>query len=169
MTTEAKIALRDGFLEAMSHAANTVYLVTTDGPAGRAGVTVSAFSSVSADVEQPRLLICLHHESTTADVIRANGVFCANMLGEEHKPLADRFAGRIAEGEDRFAAGDWGQTTGGLPRLNGAVASFECRLSEQSLVGTHHVLFGAVTEVQVMRDAKPLVYCLRAYAGIAKL
>ncbi len=169
MTTEAKIALRDGFLEAMSHAANTVYVVTTDGPAGRAGVTVSAFSSVSADVEQPRLLICLHHESATADVIRANGVFCVNMLGEAHKPLAERFAGRIAAGEDRFAAGDWALTAGGLPRLNGAVASFDCDLSEQTLVGTHHVLFGAVREVQVVRDAQPLVYCLRAYAGLSKL
>ena len=41
--------LRQRFLSGMSHAACTVNVVTTDGPAGRAGVTVSAMSSVSAD------------------------------------------------------------------------------------------------------------------------
>ena len=36
--------LRDSFLEGMSRAATTVNVVTTDGPGGRAGVTVSAIS-----------------------------------------------------------------------------------------------------------------------------
>ena len=41
--------LRDRFIAGMARAATTVNVVTTDGPAGRAGVTVSAMSSVSAD------------------------------------------------------------------------------------------------------------------------
>ena len=38
--------LRDRFIGGMSHAACTVNIVTTDGAAGRAGVTVSAMASV---------------------------------------------------------------------------------------------------------------------------
>ena len=41
------------FLLGMSHAACTVNVVTTDGVAGRHGVTVSAMVSVSADTPQP--------------------------------------------------------------------------------------------------------------------
>jgi hypothetical protein len=43
----------------MSHAACTVNVVTTDGAAGRHGVTVSAMVSVSADTPQPTLLVCI--------------------------------------------------------------------------------------------------------------
>ncbi|MBU2981786.1 flavin reductase family protein [Lentibacter algarum] len=160
--------LRGGFLEAMSHAANTVYVVTTDGPAGRAGVTVSAFSSVSADVDQPRLLICLHHESTTADIIRTNGVFCVNMLRSDQAALADRFAGRIGAGGDKFAEGNWGVTEAGMPCLTDALASLECRLSEQTLVGTHHVLFGAVQNVRLTAGPSPLIYASRNYTKLSK-
>ena len=42
--------LRQRFLDGMSQAAATVNVVTTDGPAGRYGVTVSAMSSVSAEL-----------------------------------------------------------------------------------------------------------------------
>lgn len=165
---ENDVSVQSEFLRAMARAANTVYLVTTDGPSGRAGVTVTAMSSVSADVSTPRLLICLHHESATAQVIRANGVFCVNMLGEAHQSLASRFAGRMAEGEDKFDMGDWARTRAGLPRLRDALASFDCRLSEESLVGTHHILFGAVHEAIVNDDAPPLLYHMRGYGAVAK-
>ena len=52
--------LRQRFLNGMGLAACTVNVVTTDGPAGRHGVTVSAMSSVSADMDQPTLLVCIH-------------------------------------------------------------------------------------------------------------
>ena len=41
--------VREAFLQGMSRAVATVNIVTTDGAAGQAGVTVSAMSSVSAD------------------------------------------------------------------------------------------------------------------------
>lgn len=160
--------LRADFLSAMSRAANTVYVVTTDGPAGRAGVTVTALSSVSADVTAPRLLICLHHESSTAQVIRANGAFCVNMLGEGQSDLADRFAGKLGADIDRFAKGDWGQAASGLPRLMDAAACFDCRLSEETLVGTHHVIFGAVQEAHAREDVAPLMYFDRAYGAVQR-
>jgi len=70
---------RDTFLEGMSRAASTVSIVTSDGPAGKVGVTVSAMSSVSADSERPSLLVCVNKNSRSADVIRENGRFCVNV------------------------------------------------------------------------------------------
>jgi flavin reductase len=72
--------LRDRFLQGMSCAAATVNVVTTDGPAGRSGVTVSAMSSVSADGNAPTLLVCVHEKSPTARTIIENGCFCVNVF-----------------------------------------------------------------------------------------
>ncbi|MCO4777106.1 MULTISPECIES: flavin reductase family protein [Lentibacter] len=168
MNSEPVGDLRGSFLEAMSRAANSVYIVTTDGVAGRGGVTVTAFSSVSADVSEPRLLICMHHESSTAQLIRANGVFCVNILSAAHEELSERFAGRRGKGEDRFAEGNWTRASSGLLRLEDALASYDCRLSEQSLVGTHHVLFGAVQDVVLGPDATPLLHTRRGYGQVAE-
>ena len=63
MTHMAKIetkALRSAFVDAMSRVASTVHIVTTDGPGGRVGATVSAMTSVSADTPMPTLLVCLN-------------------------------------------------------------------------------------------------------------
>ena len=76
-------AIRSKFLEGMSHAACTVNIVTTDGPAGRAGVTVSAMASVSADSARPTLLVCVHHLSPAASKIVENGVLCVNVLRDD--------------------------------------------------------------------------------------
>lgn len=167
MSADSTTDLHEAFLSAMSCAANTVYIVTTDGPAGKAGLTVTALSSVSADVDAPRLLICLHHDSGTAQIIRANGGFCVNMLGEADDALSDRFAGRHGDEIDRFAQGDWGVSRAGMPVLESAVAVFDCALSEETLVGTHHVLFGAVREARSAPEEAPLLYHKRSYAKTA--
>ena len=49
------------FVEGMRGAVTGVNIVTTDGAAGRFGVTVSAFSSVSA--EPPMVLVCINQRS----------------------------------------------------------------------------------------------------------
>src|SRR5580693_8430205 len=81
--------LRQQFLHGMSHAACTVNVVTTDGSAGRHGVTVSAMVSVSADTPQPTLLVCIHHLSPVAAAVLANGVFCVSVLREDQAHISD--------------------------------------------------------------------------------
>ena len=100
MEASAGPALRRNFLAAMSHAACTVSVVTTDGPAGRAGVTVSAMASVSADTPQPTLLVCVHHLSHAAEAILGNAAFCVNVLRDDQSDISDHFAGRVFSFED---------------------------------------------------------------------
>ena len=82
-TTGPRDALRTAFLEGMSRAASAVSVVTTDGPAGRAGVTVSAMTSVSADGEAPTMLTCLNATSSVLALVLKNGCFCINLLQSE--------------------------------------------------------------------------------------
>ena len=60
-------APRQAFIDAMRQVASTVTVVTTDGPEGQAGATVSAFASLSA--APPSVLVCLkagtQHHSTS--------------------------------------------------------------------------------------------------------
>src|SRR5580704_10415994 len=94
LSTAAHRALRQRFLLGMSHAACTVNVVTTDGAAGRHGVTVSATVSVSADTPQPTLLVCIHHLSPVSAALLENGVFCVNVLRDDQAHISDSFAGR---------------------------------------------------------------------------
>ena len=156
--------VRTSFLQAMAEAATSVTLVTTDGPAGRFGVTVSAFASVSAD--PPMLLACINRKSPAAAAIAANGGYCVNVLSAAQSFLADVFAGR----SDRFSpydfgCADWVRGDSGW-RLSGAVATFECALEREIAAGTHQVLIGRVlaTHRDAQADASSLVYARRAYS-----
>lgn len=158
------VEARVSFLQAMAEAATGVTLVTTDGPAGRFGVTVSAFASVSAD--PPMLLACINRKSPAAAAIAANGGYCVNVLSAAQSFLADVFAGR----SERFAPYDfgcahWQQAEGGW-RLLDSIASFDCALERDIAAGTHQVLFGRVlaTHRSAHAHASSLIYARRAYS-----
>jgi len=156
--------LRESFLQGMSRAAATVSVVTTDGPAGRAGVTVSAMTSVSADGEAPTLLACLHYKSSAAPLILQNGCFCINVLGDDQALISDVFARRAeAPGGDKFSIAQFVPMASGALRLLDPLVAFDCRLVSGERVGTHHVFIGAVTEVFVAEHGQPLLYGNRGY------
>ena len=162
--------LRNSFLAGMARAAVTVNIVTTDGPAGRAGVTVSAMSSVSADGDAPTMLVCVHHRSASAAAIIANGCFCANVLRDDQTVIADTFARRLpAAGGDKFACTTAVAMPSGAPRIEGALVAFDCRVVSSDRVGTHHIFIGEVTEVHLAASGTPLVYAARAYGAPVRL
>ena len=159
----AASALRQQFLLGMSHAACTVNVVTTDGDAGRQGVTVSAMVSVSADTARPTLLVCIHHLSAVADALLRNGVFCVNVLREDQAHISDTFAGRSGvHGAAKFDCAQWSTGLTGAPRVAGALVAFDCRVTGSDRIGSHFVVLGSVEEICVGAGA-PLIYANRAY------
>jgi flavin reductase (DIM6/NTAB) family NADH-FMN oxidoreductase RutF/DNA-binding transcriptional LysR family regulator len=158
--------LRQKFLEGMSRAACTVSIVTTDGPNGRAGVTVSAMASVSADAASPALLVCVHHHSAAARAIVNNGVFCVNVLRDEHALISDIFAGRIRTASgDKFDCAQWSQLTTGAPVLCGCLVAFDCTVKKHFQYGSHWVFIGELDDTTVSSPGPPLVYANRAYGA----
>jgi flavin reductase (DIM6/NTAB) family NADH-FMN oxidoreductase RutF/DNA-binding transcriptional LysR family regulator len=163
-SNEADIALRQRFLLGMSHAACTVNVVTTDGSAGRHGITVSAMVSVSADTPQPTLLVCIHHRSGAAAAVLENGVFCVNVLRDDQAHISDNFAGRGGvRGAARFDCTEWTTQLTGAPRVRDALVAFDCRVTASERVGSHFVLFGSVQDIFVAGGGAPLIYANRAY------
>ena len=168
MTTQGS-DLRQRFLDGMSHAACTVSVVTTDGLAGRAGVTVSAMSSVSADSSPPTLLVCVHHLSAAAEAILANGVFCVNVLRDDQSFISDSFAGRSKGSGDKFSCTDWTTEVTGAPRVIDPLVAFDCRLMSSQKVGTHYVFIGSVEHAFVAGEGSALVYAKRAYGTTTRV
>jgi flavin reductase len=79
----------ENFIAAMGQAATGVSVVTTEGAAGRFGLTVSAVSSVSAD--PPLILACVNRKNPAVAALNANGVFAVNLLAVHHQSYAERF------------------------------------------------------------------------------
>ena len=66
------------YRDAMARFAGAVHVVTTDGPAGKRGVTAIAACSVSDN--PPTVLVCLNRENPNNDSFVKNGVFALNTL-----------------------------------------------------------------------------------------
>ncbi|WP_156725850.1 flavin reductase family protein [Streptomyces apocyni] len=145
------------FRQAMGRFVTGVAVVTSYGPGGPYGTTVSSLTSVS--LEPPMLLICLGHGSQVAEVIDACGVFTVNVLGREQSSLASRFA---ASDRPRGAAGFAGVPhrvgAAGTPVLDGAVTHLDCWVAQRVTAGDHTVFIGEVTDIGCSPDTDPLAY-----------
>ena len=155
--------LRHDFIEGMSRAATFVSVFTTDGEAGRFGVTVSSMTSVSADGAGPSLLVCVHHLSPAATAILRNRAFCANLLSAAQHGTSDLFSGRQKPQGDRFDEVKWHPGQAGQPILTEASASFECSLKTALLWETHYILVGEVSAVALTNNHDALLYGQRGY------
>lgn len=156
---------RTSFREAMSQLAAAVHIITTDGPAGRRGVTATSVCSVS---DAPAtLLVCLNTSNPMNERFEKNGTFVVNLLAAEAEPLARVFAGHggLAP-EERFAQAAWSGLATGAPALDGALANFDCRLLDARLVGTHKVMIGEVVALRTGGRAPGLVYRNRHYHAL---
>ncbi len=163
----APTPMADGqrFREAMSRVAGAVHLITTDGQAGKAGLTATAVASVSA--EPPTVLVCLNKTSRTTAVLQANGFFAVNTLGAGQQELANVFAGRTpAKGAARFDHGKWETGAANQPVLANALVSFTARVIEVRSVATHLVVIGEVIEIGLGQAHAGLVYTRRAFHAV---
>lgn len=163
------MSLKDEFLSAMSRQVSTVTVVTTDGPAGARGATVSAMTSVSADGEKPTLLICLHHDTKAASAILENGCYCVNILSQEDQHLSNIFASRTnLTGAEKFDGQETAEMSTGSPALSKALVNFDCKLQSHERVGTHFVMIGAVQSIS-QNDGEALLYGDRNYRASTPL
>ncbi len=152
---------REDFVNAMGGAVTGVNVITTDGSAGRFGVTVSAVTSVSAD--PPMVLACINRRSPTCNAVRVNEAFCVNVLSTRQRHVANTFAGRPAHGKPYdFESTVWKQGSTGAPRLVDATSTFECVLDTAYDSGSHTIFIGRVVAASE-GSGSPLLYTDRTY------
>lgn len=152
------------FRNAMARVCAPVNVITTNGPAGRGGFTATAMCSVTD--EPPTVLVCMNSRSSQTGLFIENRRFCVNVLTPEHRDLAGLFAGQQSDMEARYAAADWISLPSGNQALADAMVSFDCRLTEARLVGTHHIFIGEVIDIRARRDGNALLYFDRNYVHV---
>lgn len=153
---------RDEFLDAMSAAVTGVTVVTTDGAAGRLGLTVGTMVSVSA--EPPLLLVSIRRASPLLRALLANGVFGVSVLSARQAHVADTFAGRPGPVPPYdFGVAGWEAGASGVPLVQDAAARFECEVARRIEAGTHTLVLGSVAAAD-RSGSQPLAYTARRYA-----
>jgi flavin reductase (DIM6/NTAB) family NADH-FMN oxidoreductase RutF len=158
---EQRMAIDEtGFKKALSHFASGVTVVTTELEGKLFGMTVAAFASLS--LSPPLVLVCIEKRVKSHDAIAAARKFGVSILGADQVEVSNRFASRS---DDKFAGIEHRRGELGVPLLQGAITSLECRVTEQLEGGDHTIFVGEVMWAET-REGAPLVYFRGGYREI---
>jgi flavin reductase (DIM6/NTAB) family NADH-FMN oxidoreductase RutF len=136
--------------------ATGVTVVTVRDGDGARGMTANSFTSVS--LEPPLLLISVDRRARTHLLLEHADRFAISVLAADHQELSDRYAGRHGELHGKFDDVAHRLTEGGLPLIEGAAASFVCRLAGAYPAGDHTLFLGIVEEMHTNAEAAPLLF-----------
>ncbi|KUO94589.1 flavin reductase family protein [Ferroacidibacillus organovorans] len=151
------------FRASLGRFASGVTVVTTAFGEGQAGLTVSAFSSVSLD--PPLILVCIDKRSSAIERIDGSQAFAVHVLSESQVDLSNRFASRS---EDKFAGVSVARSALGNPRLEDTLVFLDCRVSQKVDAGDHFIYIGQIEEAEIQEEKQPLVYFSGGYRSLAK-
>lgn len=164
MTNEAEI---DGaaFRHLLGHYPTGVCAITAMGLNGAAyGMLVGSFTSVS--LEPPLVAFLPDKKSTTWQQIERIGRFCVNILADDQQDLCRRFS---AKGTDKFADLSHRHSRNGSPVLDDVVAWIDCSLYGVHEAGDHFIVLGRISEFEIVRAERPLLFFRGRYGGISQL
>jgi len=156
------MAIDEGrFKQAMSHFVSGVTVVTTEHEGQKYGLTVASFASLS--LNPPLVLICIGSRMKSHDAIADSRRFGVSMLAAEQQHLSAHFGSKL---DDKFASVAHHSGNTGVPLIDGALCTLECRVQEQLRGGDHSIFVGEVVEAEV-REGAPLVYWKSGYRELA--
>ena len=142
------------FRTALGMFATGVTIVTARTTGGQViGLTANSFNSVSLD--PPLVLWSLAQAAASLPAFRAGSHYAINVLANDQKTLAQRFA---LKGADRWAGVSFTEGMGGAPLLTGAAATFECFNRSRYDEGDHVIFVGEVERCSWRPGASPLLF-----------
>jgi flavin reductase len=145
------------FKRGMRRLAAGVCVVTTIDNKVPNGFVATSVSSVSIE-PTPSLLVCVNRIASCHGIIQRTGAFCVNLLRDTDVEVARRFSTTDGR-QTRFDGSPWVPLATGAPALLGALASFDCRVSNAMAVHSHTIFIGDVKSVRLWQDdVAPLVY-----------
>ncbi|MEG9531455.1 4-hydroxyphenylacetate 3-monooxygenase, reductase component [Mannheimia indoligenes] len=153
------------FREAMAHLSSAVSIITTNGIAGKVGLTVSSVSSVTD--APPTVLFCINKNSHVHDIIKQNGKVCINVLNHEQEDIAKHFAAILESTmEERFSWDIWDNGFDDQPVLRSAISALQGNIVDTHAVGTHTIFVVEVSHIDVEPNHS-LVYFARQFRSVS--
>jgi flavin reductase (NADH) len=152
------------FRNVMANFPSALTIVTSDGPAGRCGITASSVCAVSD--RPPTILVCINRSSSSSRIYKENGFIAVSALTHEQGYLAEHFggAGSIDQME-RFCHGVWRRGLDGLPLLEDALVTLSGAIQETVEVATHTIFFVNVRNAGAGKIKTPAIYFRRSIGG----
>ena len=162
----------DAFRLVMGRFATGISVVTTFDGRKPAGITVNALSSVS--LEPPLVMVALDRSRFITPMVRAEGRYAVNVLGEGQQGLSDCFAhAPVRPSREEFCGAAWHAGLTGLPLIDGSIASLECTVVQTFSAGDHDLFIGRVDSLDAPGDDRPgpghvtpLLYFRRRYLHV---
>lgn len=152
------------FRNAMAHLPSAVSIVTSNGQAGKVGLTVSSVTSVSDN--PATVLFCINQNSAVHDIILQNKKVCINVLNSEQIELAKHFACMLdSTMEERFSWEIWDKNHEQAV-LKEAISSLQGEVVNAYTVGTHSIFIVQLSDIQTTPNTS-LVYFARQFKNLA--
>jgi flavin reductase (DIM6/NTAB) family NADH-FMN oxidoreductase RutF len=161
--TVTSIVDADLFRALLRRHAAAVVVVTAPGRPP-AGFTATSFTSVSLD--PPLVSFCLAQSASAWPAVQTAELIAVHVLTQQQEHVARTFATR---GIDRFAAhGAWHSGPGGVPLLEGVLATLVCRVHQRVEAGDHTIVLATPESGEHLPDSEvaPLVYHDGRYAAL---
>ena len=130
-----------GFKAAMSQFVSGLTVVKPSHAGEDFGMTVASFASLS--LRPPLVLVCIESAAKSHAAIASAGAFGVSILGSEQADISGRFASRAG---DKFAETPIRRGELGVPLIEGAICTLECRVTGQLPGGDHSIFVGAALE-----------------------
>ncbi|WP_214109048.1 flavin reductase family protein [Acrocarpospora catenulata] len=147
---------RDLYRKVVGRFATGIAIVTTVDEGMDHAMTVNSFSSVSLD---PLLaLFCAEKIARFHDSVLRSGVWGVSVLAAEAEETSRFFAHRGRPLAGRLAGHPHHRGMLGVPLLDEAIATLECRTTATHSAGDHTIIVGSVETVGTPQDGEPLLY-----------
>ena len=143
------------FRRAWGSFATGVSLITTLEKDGSIhGMTANGIASVS--LEPMLVMVCVGHNANTFPIIEETGRYGINILSESQRDIGEFYASSANQGSEKFES-DFTTSKTGIPFVNNALASMDCKVVSAHREGDHTIFIGSVEEIQV-NEGKPLLF-----------
>jgi len=150
------------FRNALGRYPTGIAVISTQATDGSlAGLTANSITPVSSD--PVRLAWSLSVTSKTRPIFEQAEYFSVNILASDQVDIAKQFASSIPDRYINISHELAGAHR--MPKIEGALAWYVCRLLESSIAGDHVMFIGEVIESEVS-DGKPLLYFAGKFAQI---
>lgn len=143
-----------------------VAVITASHNGQRYGMTVNSFTSISLD--PPIISVTVKRLTHTYELVEKSGQFSLTVLSADQAELSDRFAGKIADIDDRFEGVQTETMAIDAPLLKGGIAYFNCRVMNSIPIGENTLFLAQVIAARGEGEGEPLVYHNRVFWKLVK-
>lgn len=131
-----------------------IYVVSTRVGHETGAFVASWLSQVS--FEPPMLMIAIHKDHFSGELIKGGDFFTVNVISEGGKSLLSRFLSSSKFGVDKFEGIAQLQGKTGVPIMADCLAYLECQVESSIPAGDHNIFVGKVISGKCMHEGKTL-------------